>query len=105
MALSSKDLSLGIGGVVAFFLPAAGALNSRLHPPDLAPAERSGAQLGMILATIMIGLVVALVIYLVRRYIVLKNAKSERGWDTFILFFFLAIVGSVLARVVPLPGL
>jgi hypothetical protein len=94
-----------LSAAVAFLLPAAAALDSRLHPPDLAPEEQGGANLGAILATLVISLVVALVIYLVRRYLVRRNEKNTRSWDAFTLFFFLAIAGSVLARVVPLPGM
>lgn len=64
----------------------------------------TGAETAMIVIAIVISLIVALSTYLVRRYLVLGNHQSDRGWDTFILFFFVAIVGSVLARVVPLPG-
>lgn len=105
MASKTWGVSLAISAVVAFLLPAGCALDSRMHPVDLAPAERTGAQTYLILATIVTSLVVALVIYLVRRYIVLKNGKSDRGWDTFTLFFLLAVVGSILARTVPMPGI
>ncbi|MBC6981387.1 hypothetical protein [Caulobacter sp. 17J80-11] len=104
MANKPKDLSLGLGAVIAFLLPASVALNSRMHAPDLAPEERSGATTGLILATIVISLIVALVAYLVRRYLIRKNAKSDRSWDAFTLFFILAIAGSVVARFVPLSA-
>ena len=105
MADKRRDLSLWLSAAVALFLPAACALDSRMNMPDLAPEEQTGADTALIVITIAISLVIALAIYLVRRYLVLKNGKSDRGWDTFTLFFFLALVGSVLARFVPLPGM
>lgn len=76
-----------------------------MHPVDLLPEEQTGGETYLIVATFTTSLFVALTIYLVRRYIVLKNGKSDRGWDTFALFLFLGIVGSILARTIPIPGM
>jgi heme/copper-type cytochrome/quinol oxidase subunit 2 len=104
MAGSPGNTRLWLSVGVAFLLPAACTLNSRLHPPDLAPEEQTGADFALIIMTAVSSLVIALAIYLLWRFILQQNAKSARNWDIFPLFFFLAIAGSLLARLVPLPG-
>lgn len=105
MANKQRDLSLGLGAVLAFLLPAARNLYSRTHPPELAPAEVIGWETFLVLEALATILIVALVIYVVRRYVVLENRKGDRGWDAFALFVFLAILGNVLAGLVPIQGI
>jgi heme/copper-type cytochrome/quinol oxidase subunit 2 len=104
MANRPGNVSLWLSVGVAFLLPAACALNSRMHPPDLAPEEQTSADFALILMTAVTALIIAMAIYLVWRFVLQQNAKSARNWDIFPLFFFLGIAGSLLARTIPLPG-
>lgn len=101
----SRDWSLRIGLAVAFAVPAGCMVNSRASAPVVLPEEMSGYETGDMLATTVTTLFVALVVYLVRRYGFLDNAKGQRGWDAFVLFLLAAVAGNIVARFVPIPGL